>query len=92
MQFHDLNVLRSDACGFVNLRSCGSRHVVADDLHHVAVLESAWCIGGQGLCLDHYVSRQPVLAGELFAADDSGSGATGGWAALVTSERAEDVR
>ena len=71
MQFHDLNVLRSDACGFVNLRSCGSRHVVADDLHHVAVLESAWSIGGQGLCLDHYVSRQPVLAGELFAADDS---------------------
>ena len=77
MQFHGVELLRTDASGLVNLIGGGARHVIADQLHHVARLERARCVGGHRLRQDAHSVIESVGPGEGFGADDGRRRAAG---------------
>ena len=83
VQFDDVEVLRADAGGLIDLVGRGSRHVVADHLHHVAGVE------GRGVsvviaCAAIRTSlSQAVLAGELLR-DQHGRRAAAGRRAAIS--------
>jgi hypothetical protein len=65
VQFDDVDILRSDAGGLIDLVGRALRHVEADHLHHVAGVEGRGCVLSSSPARRSDFLAQAVLAGEL---------------------------
>ena len=92
VQLDHVEVFGADAGRLVDLGRRGARHVVADDLAHVAAVEGARRVGGHGLRGDAHAGVEPVAAREVLGADDRRGGAAGRRAALQPGQRVEHHR
>src|SRR5450432_640695 len=90
VELADLHVGRPEARLLVDLLRGIHRQVVADHLDQ-APLEARFVVGGHRLAGDPHRARMPVLAREVVGAHDGRSAAACGRAALVASERVEDL-